>query len=145
MTPTVIMQSLIALQDIEFGGKASSPANKEAVAALRAKVPANIMGHYDRLVAKGKKGCAGVVVKNRICLECRVSIPIGTIITVMKGSDIQLCGSCGRYLYIVEEKPAVADESAGAAAPKRRPRKKKTDDTPVPAAGHPQPFASNAA
>ena len=118
------MQSLIALQDIEFGAKPNSAASKEAAAALRAKVPANILGHYDRLVGKGKKGCAGVTVKNRVCLECRVSIPIGTIITVMKGNDLQLCGSCGRYLYMVEEKPTEGEEAPAA---KKRPRKKKTD------------------
>ena len=124
MTPQVIMQNLIALQELEFGSKPNATATKEAAAALRATVPANILSHYDRLAGKGKKGCAGVTIKNRVCLECRVSIPIGTIITVMKGHDLQLCGSCGRYLYMVEEKSPEAGEIPPVT---KRPRKKKTD------------------
>ena len=121
-----VMQDLVALQEIEFGPKPNAPSNKEAAAALRAKIPSTVLGHYDRLVAKGRKGCSGVTVKGKVCLECHVSIPIGTIITIMKAADLQLCGNCGRYLYFVEEKPAEAGagESPAGAAPKRGRKKK---------------------
>lgn len=133
MTPNVIMQSLIAMQEIQFGAKPGSPANKEALAALQAKIPPNILGHYDRLVAKGKKGCAGVTMKSKVCLECRVSIPIGTVITVMKALDLQLCGSCGRYLYMIDETPATPPgDPLSPPAPKKRARKPRAQDSAFP-------------
>ncbi len=121
-----VMKDLVALQEIDFGPKPNAPANKEAAAALRAKIPPTVLGHYDRLLAKGKKGCSGVTVKGKVCLECHMSIPIGTVITIMKAADIQLCGNCGRYLYLIEEKPAdtAAGEAHPGATPKRGRKKK---------------------
>ena len=70
------------------------------IAGLRAKIPAQVLGHYDRLRARGKKGVA--VVRNQVCTACHMQVPLGAIMTLMRGMDIQLCECCGRYLYLPE-------------------------------------------
>ncbi len=126
-----VMQALVELQKLEFGPDPDSTAAQAAAEKLRAKVPPQILGHYDRLRVRGKKGLAQVR-DNKVCAECHMQIPLGTVLTIMKGEDIQLCGNCGRYLF-VEEKPvapaappAAPPAEAGAARPKagRKPRKK---------------------
>ena len=50
-----LIRNLVALQSLEFAE--IKVENKEAAAAeLRAKVPPPILAHYDRLVARGKRG-----------------------------------------------------------------------------------------
>jgi len=46
------------------------------------------------------------LVRNRVCSACHMGVPIGTITVLMRGTDIQLCGNCGRYLHLVQEAPA---------------------------------------
>ncbi len=86
-------------------------------------MPAQILGHYDRLVARGKKGVA--VVRNQVCTGCHMRLPIGTINTLMQGNDIQLCDTCGRYLYLPDpaESQFVENIAATKPAPKARKRK----------------------
>ncbi len=134
----VVMQTLLDLQKLEFGPDPDSATVTAAAEKLRAKVPPQILGHYDRLRARGKKGLA-LVRENKVCAECHMQVPLGTVITIMKGEDIQLCGNCGRYLF-VEEKPVAAAAPAApstpapaqeaAAKPKRgrKPKKKPGDD-----------------
>ena len=92
-----LLQNLIKLQSIKFGE--SKDKNIEAsTTELRAKIPPQILGHFDRLVARGKKGVA--IVRNQVCTGCHMHLPIGVIMTLMHAQDIQLCESCGRYLYL---------------------------------------------
>ena len=122
-----LLQNLLRLQTLEFeksAGKAPNP----AVAEVRAKIPAQILGHYDRLVARGKKGLAAV--RDQVCTGCHMRLPIGVVTTLMHGNDIQLCDTCGRYLYLAEPaKPADAPQPA--AKPARKPRKSKRSTLPV--------------
>jgi predicted nucleic acid-binding Zn-ribbon protein len=118
-----IMEALVRLQKLELGPDAESPAAKTAVEELRAQVPAQILGHYVRLRAQGKKGLA--LVRNRVCAECHVSVPTGTVVSVMKGLDIQLCGNCGRYLYLEPEAEAPEPLPAATLTKPRRGRKPK--------------------
>jgi hypothetical protein len=130
-----VMEALVELQKLEFDTTPKSGAAKATIDKLRAQVPPQILGHYDRLMARGKKGIS--LVKRNICGECHMSVPIGTVVTILKGADIQLCGNCGRYLYAY---PEAAEEAAPAPAPveapkpKRQPRaKKKSAEQPPPA------------
>lgn len=123
-----VMQALVEIQNLEFGPDADSAATQAAVEKLRAKVPPQILGHYDRLRARGKKGLS-LVRDNKVCSECHMTVPIGTVITIMRGDDIQLCGNCGRYLYVNEQPgetppPPPPPPPAGKPKPGRRPRKK---------------------
>jgi predicted nucleic acid-binding Zn-ribbon protein len=90
---------------------------------LRAAVPAPILAHYDRLVARGKKGVA--VVRNQVCTGCHMRLPIGTINTLLQRQDLQLCDSCGRYLYIPEEVEVAAEPVAVAPVKPVAKRKRK--------------------
>jgi len=44
---------------------------------------------------------------------------------LMRGQDIQLCGSCGRYLHLPKEAPVETPAPAPVEKPKRR--RKKTE------------------
>ena len=92
-----IMQNLLKLQTIEFS-ETKNAGDAAVLGELRSRVPAQILGHYDRLVARGKKGVA--VVRHQTCAACHVSIPRGAVLTLTRGDDIVLCENCGRYLYL---------------------------------------------
>jgi predicted nucleic acid-binding Zn-ribbon protein len=125
-----LLTTLLKLQALEFNETSETDVEKKR-AELRALIPPPIMGHYDRLVARGKKGVA--VVRNQVCTGCHMRLPIGTINTLMQGQDVQLCDTCGRYLYLPDPaetqfvenvaaaKPAAKTEAK--AAPKARKRK----------------------
>lgn len=121
-----VLQNLLKLQALEF----DPPSAKDVEARktrLRASVPEPILAHYDRLVARGKKGVA--VVRNQVCTGCHMRLPIGTINTLMQNQDLQLCEICGRYLYLPDPAESQFLENLVAAkpAPKAaaKPRKRK--------------------
>lgn len=109
--------NLLKLQayDFEEDGGQISEAQKDE---LRKSIPQPILGHYDRLVARGKKGVA--IVRNQVCTGCHMRLPIGTINTLMQHQDIQLCDSCGRYLYLDETAEAPAAPAPVEAKPKAK-------------------------
>ena len=108
-----IIQNLVKLQALEFG-EISSKNLTSQVAELRTLIPPTILGHYDRLAVRGKKALA--VVRNQVCSGCHMRLPIGTINTMMQGHDLQLCDSCGRYLYLPAPAESQAEEIVVAAA-----------------------------
>jgi hypothetical protein len=117
-----LVQNLVQLQSLEFSGDKNAPA-VAAVAALRAKIPQQILAHYDRLVARGKKGLAAV--RGQVCSGCHMQVPLGVVNTLKQGLDIQLCESCGRYLYLPPEGAAGMAEPAAAPKAAKRGRKPK--------------------
>jgi predicted nucleic acid-binding Zn-ribbon protein len=92
----IVLQDLLKLQALEFGETTEKGVAARA-AELRAKLPPTIVGHYDRLRVRGKKGVA--IVRNQVCTGCHMHVPIGKITELMRGEDIELC-DCGRYLYL---------------------------------------------
>jgi len=112
-----LLQNLIKLQAIEFE-ETTEKKSGATIAELRGKIPPQILGHYDRLVARGKKGVTAIRGEN--CSSCHIRVPIGAIMTLRRGEDIQLCESCGRYLYLLE---APAAEPAPPVTPPKRGRK----------------------
>ena len=94
-----LIELIFKLQTLQSGTQ-TEVVEKES-ARLRKEVPEPILAHYDRLVARGKQGVA--CVRNSVCSSCHMGVPIGSISTLLNGDDIQLCGSCGRYLYLPEE------------------------------------------
>ena len=119
-----IIKILLQLQALEFNGKAAPDQAKQA-AALRAKIPPPILAHYDRLVAHGKKGVA-LIRNEAVCSACHINVPRGVVLTLMHNTDVQLCGSCGRYLYLPDPVPAPAPAPAPTrkkvAKPARKPK-----------------------
>ena len=116
-----LMRNLVRLQSLDF--EEVREKNAETVKAdLRAKIPLQILGHYDRLFARGKKGVA--MVRDQVCTGCHMRLPIGVVTTLMHNQDIQLCDTCGRYLYLPEVGEVAAPEPEP--APKaKKPRKSK--------------------
>jgi predicted nucleic acid-binding Zn-ribbon protein len=94
-----LINGLLKLQSLEFDQQVG-PDMKKQIAELRAKIPAPVLGHYDRLVARGKKGIASV--RNEVCTACHMHVPRGVVLTLMRGEDVQLCENCGRYLHLAE-------------------------------------------
>ncbi|MDE3067765.1 MAG: hypothetical protein KGJ60_09460 [Verrucomicrobiota bacterium] len=122
------MEKLLALQQLQLRSKALSPADEREVSKLREGVPAPVLGHFDRLIARGKKGVAHV--RHGVCAECHIRASTGTLGTLAAGTDIQLCGNCGRYLYLPEDeapfakKPQEVPVPAPASKPGRRKKEK---------------------
>jgi predicted nucleic acid-binding Zn-ribbon protein len=119
-----LLQNLLKLQSIEFG-EVTEKNSKALAAELRGKIPAPILGHYDRLRARGKKGLA--LVRNQVCGGCHMQVPLGVITTLMHDQDIQLCGNCGRYLCLPEEPKTTGTATATVHSTEEKPpRKRKT-------------------
>ena len=121
-----LMENLRALQELEFQNHNRLSENEKQIHKLREKIPNQILDHYDRLMARGKKGLAAV--RNQVCTGCHMRVPVGTITTIMHGTDIQLCENCGCYLYIPHDEPAYvgrATENSKPAVPKAMKGKKK--------------------
>jgi len=119
-----LFQNLLRLQELEFS-QARDGSAEAAISGLRRKIPLPILEHYDRLTARGKTGMAAV--RHQVCAGCHMRIPIGAVIQLMHADDIQMCDTCGRYLYIPDdarhEPPPVPAEAAPAPA-KTRPKHK---------------------
>ncbi len=112
-----LLQNLIKLQAIEFEETTEKIAGA-SIAELRAKIPPQILGHYDRLVARGKRGVTAIRGEN--CSSCHIRVPIGAITTLKRGEDIQLCENCGRYLFLPDTAEAATPPPA---APVKRAKK----------------------
>jgi predicted nucleic acid-binding Zn-ribbon protein len=115
------LTSLLELQALDFHETTKKDVESHR-AELRAKIPQPILAHYDRLVARGKKGVA--LVRNQVCTGCHMRLPIGTINTLMQNQDIQLCDTCGRYLHLAETPANPAVEAAPAPKPEAKPAPK---------------------
>jgi hypothetical protein len=119
----IVLQNLLKLQALDFGESADKNAEAHA-AELRGKIPQPFIGHYDRLRVRGKKGVA--VVRNQVCTGCHMHVPIGQITVLMRGEDIQLCETCGRYLYLPDPAETEFLEHLEAAKkPAAKPRKRR--------------------
>ena len=121
-----VLQDLMKLQALDF----AEPAEKKSEAQadeLRAKIPQPVFAHYERLRVRGKKGVA--VVRNQVCTGCHMHVPIGQITVLMRGEDVQLCESCGRYLYLPDaaetEFLAHVEAAKPAAKAPAKPRKRR--------------------
>ena len=111
-----IMEALLAAQQIELQSTRKTPAQESELARLRGLVPVPILGHYDRLVVRGKKGVA--LMRNGVCCECHMRLPIGEVASLAIENEVHLCSSCGRYLVLAPQEPAAPVETG----PAKRPR-----------------------
>jgi len=118
-----LFRNLLKLQELQFDSPGDSTA-EAAISQLRKKIPVPILEHYDRLAVRGKKGVA--IVRNQVCTGCHMRIPIGAINTLMHGEDIQMCETCGRYLYLPPETPPqpVVEAAPAPATPAPKPAAK---------------------
>ena len=114
-----IMENLFALQHFQLLTQTDDRDREGEIEALRKKIREPILGYFDRLLMRGKKGVA--IVRNGVCGECHIKVAIGTLGALAFGTDIQLCGNCGRYLYLPEDEMVYSPPST----PKGKPAKRK--------------------
>ena len=127
-----VMDLLFALQELEMKPGASSAQNEAEISRLRQKIPPPILGHYDRLLARGKKGVA--MVRHGVCPECHMGLASGIYAQLIRGEEIVICDTCGRYLFYKAE--VLPPEPAGEkpddeVKPKSKKRRKKTAAPPT--------------
>ena len=115
-----LLENLLKLQALELDDIRDDDPDHQ-IARLRARIPAPILAHYDRLSARGKKGVA--MVRHDVCTACHMHVPRATVVYLMRGEDIQVCECCGAYLCLPEltesEAPRPVEKAAGK-SPKRR-------------------------
>jgi predicted nucleic acid-binding Zn-ribbon protein len=70
------VENLYALQQLQLQTAPVSAEREAQIKLLREKIPAQILGHFDRLIAQGRKGVA--LVRNGVCRECHIRVPLGT-------------------------------------------------------------------
>jgi hypothetical protein len=99
------MENLFALQALQLQSGPAQRNREGAIEALRKSIPSQVLTHYDRLVAQGKKGVA--VVRNGVCTQCHISVAIGALAGLAQEGDVRTCGNCGRYLFLPPNEPVV--------------------------------------
>jgi predicted nucleic acid-binding Zn-ribbon protein len=123
-----MMENLLALQDLQLRRGRGVREREEEIEVLRRQIPEPILGHYDRLLARGKKGVA--LVNHGVCSECHMRVPIGTLVTLAHGQDVQLCGNCGRYLFLPAGELTPDPKAPAAVAPLPKRSRKSSAATP---------------
>ena len=120
-----LLQNLIKLQSLEFS-EIEEKNTEAAMAELRGKIPSQILGHYDRLVAKGKKGIA--LVRDQVCTGCHMRVPIGGIMALKHGEGPPALRELRSLSLSAAGRPAESvkpTESTAGSKPGRKPRKSK--------------------
>jgi predicted nucleic acid-binding Zn-ribbon protein len=129
-----IIQRLFEVQELEMGPKAESPETRQAIETLRKEIPEQILGHYDRLRGRGKKGVA--LVRHGVCSGCQMKLASGIHAQLYRDDDIGVCDTCGRYLLLAPE------EAPGGKAPGEPPA---SPPPPVTKRGRRKAVAADAA
>ena len=79
---------------------------EEAINSVRAKLPAPILGHFDRQKSRGKLGIASV--RGGVCGACHLKMPLGHVAELRhKQDDLALCDNCGTYIYLPPDEMVV--------------------------------------
>ena len=125
-----LMQKLLELQTLEFS-ETNDDNSSAMIAEFRRAIPAPILGHYDRLRARGKKGLAAV--RHQVCTACHMRQPLGVILTLKQGQDVQLCHNCDRYLYLPAEELESFLTTPIDTQPQRPRRRRKSSQMPATA------------
>lgn len=112
------MAALTAIQESHFGNPQRSLAEIEE---LRSSVPAPVLAHFDRLLARGKTGVAAA--RGGACSGCHIKISSGSLARLSDFTSIHLCDTCGRYLYLVPEPDS--GQLRANPTPVRTPRRRK--------------------
>ncbi|MBM3879248.1 MAG: hypothetical protein FJ387_05945 [Verrucomicrobia bacterium] len=111
-----VVERLFELQELEMGPQAEAAENRRAAENLRKEIPDPILGHYDRLRARGKKGVA--LVRHGVCTGCQMKLASGPFAALRRDDDIAMCDNCARYLLLCPEPAAPAANPAAPASKK---------------------------
>jgi hypothetical protein len=70
----------------------------KAIQKQRVLLPPNMIGHHDRMRARGRVSVVAVV--DWVCRGCFISIPSGLRTHLATLEDVHICENCGCYQYI---------------------------------------------
>ena len=124
-----VIEHLLVLQRLSLDSKRLTAEQEREINERRKKVPAPILDHFDRLMARGKKPIA--MVRSGVCGECHLRISIGTLARVACATEIHQCGNCGRFLVsapieqpspVAPTAPPITPRLPAATSPVRRTR-----------------------
>jgi hypothetical protein len=124
-----ITKSLKRLNDLEarpssvWVGALTERERRLAVERARQGLPTALLGHHDRMIARGKRSLA--TVRNGVCGACHIRLPIGHRRGAVPGGDLDVCDNCG--VFIEWEVPAPVPPPHEPLVPtvRRRPGRKK--------------------
>lgn len=105
-----IMEKLLTLQKLQLDAPLPPLNADQQILRLRKEVPAPVLGQFDRLITRGKKGVA--IARNGTCGGCHLRLPSGTIAALAYTNEVHVCDYCGRYLYLPEDEPLGLTDSA---------------------------------
>jgi len=96
----------------------------QAVEDLRKKLPTSLLGHHDRMIARGRPSLT--LVRNGVCGACHLHLPRGHHrATSGPQQELDLCDHCGVFLERPTEAIPAAEPGDKPAKPKRRTAKRK--------------------
>ena len=119
-----IMQHLFMLQALAFDTKPLTLESEAEILKLREEVPAAILGHFDRFIARGKRGVA--IARDGVCSECHLRITPGTLARLANTTGTHVCDNCGRYLCFPENQLVVPTNSPAPPTTRVQPRPRRT-------------------
>ena len=100
--PAHITDSIKRLCDLEYGGGTTTPELGKSekhfeILKLRARIPASILGHHDRMLQRGKRSIVSAV--NGVCSACHLHLPSGHASRLRSSQDLEVCDNCGAFIY----------------------------------------------
>src|SRR5205814_10162918 len=114
----------LALQNLHHSKRKGDAAEHGAqIEALRKLIPAPLLVTFDRSQTRGRKSVS--IVRNGVCNECHLQIPIGVVTSLASSEEIQRCGNCGRYLYLPPDQLLAPAPLPAKPAKPAKPRRKK--------------------
>jgi predicted nucleic acid-binding Zn-ribbon protein len=91
-------------EDVVKGQHAELDLETHKRAELFATLPKNYATVYDRLSSRSRDGVAVAEVKSGSCSSCFMALRPQMMLDIKTKSNVTNCESCGRILYIVEQK-----------------------------------------
>jgi hypothetical protein len=115
-----VVASLYELQKIELLSPGDASGTNVAADRLRERISPDFLSVYERYRVRGRKAVA--VVREGVCGECHLRIPLGTLVDLMHGDEVMRCGNCGRFLYLPEEDTDIVTSATPAPETNKTPR-----------------------
>jgi predicted nucleic acid-binding Zn-ribbon protein len=93
-----IVESLFALQSLKTKSRKSGQTEVEL---LKSQIPPHVFLKSEHFRNRGKNAVA--IVRSGVCTECHIRLAVGSFNSLLRGTDLQTCGNCGRYLYLPQD------------------------------------------
>lgn len=94
------IRTLCDAQDTILRQAPGSRTHRSALQSLKAKIPAQLLAHYLRLIERNQRGVS--MVRHGVCSECHIRVPFG-MSAALRTDSLQVCEQCGCYLLLADE------------------------------------------